>query len=167
MYIAGGKDSSGNILDSFTMYNLEKNTFDSLPKMNENRENFSLLKIDNYLYATGGNSYKKQSLRSVERYNIDTKKWESVMEMLISRKSHTSIVKKNQIFVIGGYDGDKYLCSVERYIPIFHFILNRYDTSSNMWMQMKFMYESRASHSSALYKENGAWKYVFLFVVIV
>jgi N-acetylneuraminic acid mutarotase len=66
------------------------------------------------LYAIGGGDNQSKNLKSVEKFNFDKKLWELASDLLIARRSHASQVSGNHIYVMGGFDGEKYLGSVEK-----------------------------------------------------
>jgi len=54
-------------------------------------------------------------MNSVEWYNLDRGAWEIIGSMNEKWWSHTSVSLPNGVYVVGGYNGEKYLNSVERF----------------------------------------------------
>ena len=68
----------------------------------------------NCIYVIGGRDDNGNSLKSIEKYDTVKKVWEEMPEMLIARRGLTAQAIKEDIYVFGGFDGDKFLCSVEK-----------------------------------------------------
>lgn len=65
------------------------------------------------------------------------KQWIVVGEMSDQRRALTAVSLPNGVYAIGGYDGEKYLNSVERY-----------DQETNLWLPVKPMKQKRCTLSS-------------------
>lgn len=85
-----------------------------LASMNQPRDEFCMLYLNDYLYAIGGGGEKGKNLRSVERYDFKRNVWENDSSLLIPRRAHAGVTAGGNLYVTGGFDGEKYLCSVER-----------------------------------------------------
>ena len=72
-----------------------------------------------------------------EKYDFITKKWTIISEMTDPRRALTAVSLPNGVYAIGGYNGDKYLDSVERY-----------DWDIEEWVNVKSMITSRWTLSS-------------------
>lgn len=113
LFVAGGNNGN-QILSSFDSFDLTSGKRLSLKPMNTARDELSLVHANGYLYAIGGGGNDGENLRSVERYDLGLNRWEPVENMLIPRRAHSVVSLGSSIYVFGGFDGLKYLCSVER-----------------------------------------------------
>lgn len=53
-------------------------------------------------------------LKTAERYNPETGQWEEIAPMAEGRRSHATVTMPDGVYAIGGFNGTKYLASVER-----------------------------------------------------
>jgi len=54
-------------------------------------------------------------LITAEKYDFGTQKWTVLGKMSDQRRALSAVSLPNGVYAIGGYDGEKYLNSVERY----------------------------------------------------
>ena len=113
LFVAGGNNGS-KVLNSFEGFELSTGRRKNLKPMNYARDELSLVNVGEFIYAIGGGGDDGSNLRSVERYDVNLDRWEQVENMLISRRAHSVVSLDGSIYVFGGFDGVKYLCSVER-----------------------------------------------------
>ncbi|KAM3206059.1 hypothetical protein ACQJBY_061625 [Aegilops geniculata] len=80
-YVAGGKDSSGNVLSSAKMYDSETHTWTPLPSMNRARYGCSGAFMDGKFYVIGGNSSSRELLTCGEEYDLILRSWRLIDNM--------------------------------------------------------------------------------------
>lgn len=80
-YVAGGI-FEGNYLSSAERYNLETETWESLPDMNKERGNCSSFYMDKKFYVIGGRNKTEGGLTCAEAYDEEWKKWDLIPNML-------------------------------------------------------------------------------------
>ncbi|KAJ4844042.1 F-box/kelch-repeat protein skip11 [Turnera subulata] len=86
--LAGGCDSSGNILSSAEMYNSETQTWVTLPSMNKPRKMCSAVFMDGKFYVIGGiGGSDNQPLTCGEEYDLEAKKWTEIPNMSPARSA--------------------------------------------------------------------------------
>lgn len=74
-----------------------------------------ILGIDGYFYAIGGFGGGSNScLSHVERFSLEKNKWEDLPELNTARRALTAVSMPDGIYVLGGFNGEKYLSSVEK-----------------------------------------------------
>lgn len=113
LYIAGGNNGD-SISDSLEEYDLVNGTSKKLSSMNHARDEVCLLFLDQSLYAVGGGGEKGENLKSVERYDFLNDSWEVCSYLRIPRRAHAGVSVGGNLYVMGGFDGERYLCSVEK-----------------------------------------------------
>jgi hypothetical protein len=72
LFIAGGRDAKGNVVNSFYEYDLAGQQWISRPAMKTAREFFALESHDNFIYAFGGSDKK-----DIEVYDLTSNQWSS------------------------------------------------------------------------------------------
>ena len=117
LYVFGGNEGSGPICTA-EEYDLATGEMRKLKDMRFKRDQPSCSFVEGWIYVAGGGGEKGESLKSVERYHLSTGTWEPQQSLLIERRALSLITAKNQLFAIGGYDGEKFLASVEKYLPL-------------------------------------------------
>jgi N-acetylneuraminic acid mutarotase len=75
--------------------------------------------IDGNIYALGGCSDQNKSLNTAERYLPKENRWEKIAPFNVPRRAHSAVVLPDGIYILGGFDGQKSLSSVERYLNLF------------------------------------------------
>ncbi|KAM3206075.1 hypothetical protein ACQJBY_061634 [Aegilops geniculata] len=80
-YVAGGEDSSYNILSSAEMYDSETHTWTPLPSMNRARYKCSGAFMDDKFYAIGGLSSSYEALTCGEEYDLNRRSWSVIHNM--------------------------------------------------------------------------------------
>lgn len=53
-------------------------------------------------------------LKTAERYNPETGQWEEIAQMAEGRRSHATVTMPDGVYALGGFNGSKYLNSVEK-----------------------------------------------------
>ena len=116
LYLIGGNNQINNEISYLSNNNLKKLSWNSLPSLNEERQEFSSLYYDEYIYIFFGYSSKKEcNLPSIERINVNTNdKFEVVYINEQISLSSLSCAKfsdgcgNNCILLLGGFDGKNY-----------------------------------------------------------
>ncbi|CAK8689907.1 unnamed protein product [Clavelina lepadiformis] len=117
VYCAGGYNDTDR-LSSCESYNPEERKWSSIRNMNKKRGQLALVSARGLLYALGG-GVSNCATNTAECYDPRNGKWEYIPPMKTCRYGLTAVVLNNEIYAIGiksgGYDGSKYLSSVEKY----------------------------------------------------
>ncbi|CAA2953348.1 F-box kelch-repeat SKIP11-like [Olea europaea subsp. europaea] len=80
--LAGGCNSSGNILSSAELYNSEEGTWKTLEKMKKPRKMCSAVFMDGKFYVIGGIGGTDSTLLTCgEEYNLETETWTEISNM--------------------------------------------------------------------------------------
>ena len=120
LYLLGG-NSEGNNEICYINNNMKKVTWNSLPPLNEERQEFASIYYDDYIYVFFGYSKKKKSnLSSIERMNVNTNdKFEVVYinEQITIKDLGCAIFidetenedNKECILLLGGFNGENYI----------------------------------------------------------
>uniref|UniRef100_A0A8R7UZV2 F-box/kelch-repeat protein SKIP11 n=2 Tax=Triticum urartu TaxID=4572 RepID=A0A8R7UZV2_TRIUA len=80
-YVAGGADSSHNILSSAEMYDSETHTWTPLPSMNRARYICSGAFMDGRFYVIGGRTSSDEVLTCGEEYDLNRRSWRLIDNM--------------------------------------------------------------------------------------
>eukprot|EP00357_Protocruzia_adherens_P030869 CAMPEP_0115012512 /NCGR_PEP_ID=MMETSP0216-20121206/24783_1 /TAXON_ID=223996 /ORGANISM="Protocruzia adherens, Strain Boccale" /LENGTH=1414 /DNA_ID=CAMNT_0002381587 /DNA_START=141 /DNA_END=4385 /DNA_ORIENTATION=- len=117
LYVTGGTD--GQSQKSHYRYSFQTKKWITLAPMKYAREDFAMaVGPDNFIYVMGGcGGLSRPCLRQAERYDIENDSWEEIPPMKCFRKGLSAITLPDGIYAIGGYDGEKYLESVEKFDP--------------------------------------------------
>ena len=113
LYIFGGHDGS-EVLSISEEYDILSGKYRRLNDMKYKRDQPSCAYRDGFIYVVGGGGDNGESMKSVERYDIEKDVWDVGPNMLIGRRALSCVTCNNDIYSIGGYDGEKFLCSVEK-----------------------------------------------------
>lgn len=94
--VAGGAGIAEEILDSVELYDTRRDQWVTLPAMNQNRSNFSLVEANGFLYAFGFHE-------NVEKYDPWTGRWVEVSktvnaQVLETIDSQRSNIKSESLF---------------------------------------------------------------------
>ena len=89
---------------------------------------------DQKLYAVGGVGNEGDCLTSSECFDFEKGTWEALPEMSEKRRALAVVTMPDGIYAIGGYDGQKYLASVEKF-----------DLLSHSWQPIKSMATARCT----------------------
>jgi hypothetical protein len=117
LYIIGGVAvSPGAQLPSADVeeYDVVSGECRTVPSLKEARSEASCVQLGSSIVVIGGRGVNGQSLKSVERFDRNKGCWESLPDLLIARRSAVAEVVGDSLYVIGGFDGEKFLCSVEK-----------------------------------------------------
>ncbi|XP_074646021.1 gigaxonin-like [Tubulanus polymorphus] len=102
LFVIGGRDNSGNILNTGEKFNPETNNWQTISPMSHARVGFGLIVVDDKIYALGGSNNMCDPVRSVEEYSIYTNRWRSLPGMCLKRAWAAYAVVNKKIYVIGG-----------------------------------------------------------------
>ena len=107
IFVIGGQSKS-DVLNSTEYYDFNTNKWIAKANMNSPRSVFSVVNINEYIYAFGGfKDYQYFSEPSLERYSILDNSWESIdlAELQLSSKWGSTIWRTydNQLLILGGY----------------------------------------------------------------
>jgi N-acetylneuraminic acid mutarotase len=149
LYVVGGEDSDGTVLDSVEVYDFGTEAWSILPApMPQARTsiNTSLVQHKGKVYVVGGINSLGERLQSVAVYDIAAEEW-SVLpaEMLVNQRGYAAAVHGNQIYVLGGFDeGFTTLRSVKVY-----------DLAASVWSMMSVeMHVGRSACAAAVHGDN-------------
>ncbi|KQJ84642.1 F-box/kelch-repeat protein At5g60570 isoform X1 [Brachypodium distachyon] len=136
--VAGGCDSTGQVLISAELYNSEAGHWETLPDMNLPRRLSSGFFMDGMFYVIGGVSSERNSLTCGEEYNLQTRTWRRIPDMYpggtsASQSPPLIAVVNNQLYaadqstnVVKKYDKENNIWNIVKPLPV------RAD-SSNGW----------------------------------
>jgi len=114
LFAVGGYDGE-NSLSSCEIYNESTNKWDRIADMNQRRSNTAIVSYQGTVWVIGGNDLLT-IFDTVERYCDSSKVWMKMRKGLMGKRCrHGAVVFDNKIYVIGGYDGDRFLQTVECY----------------------------------------------------
>ncbi|XP_056156834.1 uncharacterized protein LOC130130999 [Lampris incognitus] len=119
LYVVGGRNYYGlhDILNSAYRYDPLQNSWERLPDMQEYRCSFSLVVLNEMLYAIGGDSVQL-NLGSVERFCLTTNSWSFTHSLDMALSGHVAKVLDKQIHISGGLsDGYQCVASLFLYDP--------------------------------------------------
>lgn len=116
IYVVGGIDSLAESTSELSELDTRTWKWQQLPSMKQPRWACASVAVGGFIYVFGGIGSTKQKdprLDSAERYNINTKKWEDLPRMPTKRTAFSAVAVENKIYIIGGYNGEKWLASVQ------------------------------------------------------
>ena len=121
IYLLGGNNTDKCEACYINVNNLKKSTFKSMPSLNEARQEFASIYLDDYLYVFFGFSPKKGvNLSSIERLNVNTNSQFEVVyvneQITLSSLACAKFVDDSDpngegILLLGGFDGQNYVDS--------------------------------------------------------
>ncbi len=119
IYVMGGANSSGTVIDSVQIYNPTTNTWSSTTVLPTVTQHSSAAVVNNILYVFGGDNGVAAPTNAVWAYSTKTKAWTSVAPMPTARNGTLAVVEKNIVYVIGGNlgNGANFVATVESYNP--------------------------------------------------
>ena len=122
IFAIGGGTSSGEVTSLGT-----RQKWMAISSMANSRAYFASVVLGSSIFVTGG--FGGSYLGSAEKYSTRQDKWTTLPSMNSKRRGHGLIAFKGRLLAFGGYDGSKYLCSMESLDP----------ESTNGWTEEKFM----------------------------
>lgn len=147
LYVVGGKDAEGTVLDSVEVYDFASEAWGILPvPMPQARTsiNNAVVQHKGKVYVVGGLGWRGEYLQRVAVYDIAAEEW-SVLpaEMMENRRAHAAAVHGNQIYLLGGV-GHTTLRSVEVY-----------DIAAGEWSMISVeMQVARSAFAAAMHGDN-------------
>lgn len=147
LYVVGGKDAEGTVLDSVEVYDFASEAWGILPvPMPQARTsiNNAVVQHKGKVYVVGGLGWRGEYLQRVAVYDIAAEEW-SVLpaEMMENRRAHAAAVHGNQIYLLGGV-GHTTLRSVEVY-----------DIAAGEWSMISVeMQVARSAFAAAVHGDN-------------
>lgn len=117
LFVVGGRDHHGHILNSGEKYDPETNQWTQIPPMSHARVGFGLVAIDDKIYAIGGSNDMSDPMTCLEEFCIYTNKWRTLPEMSLKRAWSAYAVVNKKIYVIGGGIMGKLYEAVECFDP--------------------------------------------------
>jgi hypothetical protein len=107
IWIIGGEDSDGNILNSVECYLPFEDRWESnIPPLSHGRSNAAAVVYEDKIFVIGGRDKENRALRSVEYFSSETNTWKLAADMNIAREALTAVVLHNTMFAIGGFSID-------------------------------------------------------------
>lgn len=104
LFVCGGMVSDVDCpLDLVLKYEVEKNRWTVMNKMNTARSFFASGVIDNLIYVAGGNSSDLFELESAEVLDPINNKWRPITSMGTNMASYDSAILKGKLFVTEGW----------------------------------------------------------------
>src|SRR5579871_2720804 len=130
IYVIGGLNASGTVVDTVQIYNTTANTWSTGTPLPDVTENSSAAVVNNVLYVFGGDNGVSTPTNAVWAYSTKTKAWTSMAPMLTARNGTLAVVEKNIVYVIGGNlgGGANFVATVESYDPA----TNKWATETSM-----------------------------------
>ncbi len=118
IYVLGGRDGLGNVLDLATRYDPKTNRWDVLPPLRTARVNAAAVALQGRIYVLGGRDRDGQVLDAVEFYDPAEDRWASFEDMEGEREGLVATVRNDKIYVAGGSNGkEEILDSIAFYDP--------------------------------------------------
>ena len=119
IYVIGGRDRDGNVLNTVLRYHPEENVWEEMPAtLHEGRAEAAAAVLGGRIYITGGKDDDEEVIDVVEVYDPTQDQWREVKEMDVERYGHGATVIDGKLYVIGGEDEEKRLVEeVEVYDP--------------------------------------------------
>ena len=132
VYVIGGADSTGTILNVNEVYNTATNSWTTAAPMPTARLGGTAAAVNNVLYVMGGGTQGGgNTVNTVEVYDPATDTWSTKTPMPIAENSTSSVVENNIIYVVGGFNNSERLNTVLAYNPIA--TMDAYNAASNSW----------------------------------
>ena len=102
IYVMGGLDASGNVLDVVEVYNPEVNTWSLVENMRTPRFNAAAAAIDGQIYIMGGVDETRTPLKKVETFIPAENDWDSFDNLNEEREGLAAVVVDDELYVLGG-----------------------------------------------------------------
>ncbi len=104
IYIPGGEDGQGNVLNVFEAYDPVTRQWDQLPPLPEPRSRYALVSLDGRIYVIGGWN-GSTVCADMFIYDPATKSWSAGPPLPTARFNADAAVIDRRIYVIGGSTG--------------------------------------------------------------
>ena len=116
IYVPGGEDRTGKVLDSFETYDPRSERWEKLPVLPAPRSRYALASVEGRIYLFGGwdgTQYKAD----VFIYDPATRVWRTGTPMPIARRGAGAAVVGDRIYLVGGENQSGPLAVNQRYDP--------------------------------------------------
>ncbi len=150
IYVMGGTDAKGHVLNSVEKYDPLKNTWSFVDSMAQPRVGAAAVTVGDSIYIFGGADRRGNPVDDVEVYSVANNSWTIHPSMRMARAFHSVFRFRNMIYIIGG---------MNQFGPLK--IIERYPLNGNMNMGTLSMYLARikfgalAVHDSLLLILSG------------
>ena len=135
IYVIGGLDKSGNVLDTVEVYNIKNDSWKTVAPLPQPLHHTTASNFDGKIYVIGG--YGFSVLNVNEAYNPLLNEWTSKSSMPTPRHHAGSAVVDDKVFVIGGRILDL--------APSVNININeRYDPKEDKWITLEPMPSNRS-----------------------
>jgi len=105
VYVMGGLDANGNILDVVEVYNPASNSWNTGPSLRTARYNFAAVVYEGQIYVLGGHDSDDESSKKVEVFSPSENRWESFDNLEEEREGLGAVVLNEELYVMGGANG--------------------------------------------------------------
>ncbi|MCL5268316.1 MAG: T9SS type A sorting domain-containing protein [Bacteroidetes bacterium] len=119
IYVMGGVDNRGNVLNSVEVYDPSSNTWHYTDSMLLAREGAAATAYgDSSILVFGGGGNSSGPYSEVEVYSVRSGTWSKTFPMVLGRVYHKAVRVRNAIYIFGGNYGLQGLLNViEKYVP--------------------------------------------------
>lgn len=116
VYVLGGEDQFGVVLDVASRYHPATDTWEALPPMQVARVFAAAVAIDGVIVVVGGRDAQENVLSDAEFYDPVRNQWGVFPNMLEARQGLAAVLRNANLFVAGGSNAqDQLLDSIEFY----------------------------------------------------
>ncbi|KAL3310956.1 hypothetical protein Ciccas_010471 [Cichlidogyrus casuarinus] len=112
IFIFGGNRTSNAVMNTVEKYDIDENTWSSLPQMRNASQGASATVFMDQIYVLGGSNFN-----SVEVFNPQTNQWHSVSDLNHAHLGAAIFSHADSIIVAGGFDGQSDTKIIEKYDP--------------------------------------------------
>ena len=145
--VAGGVDSSGNMLASAELFNPTTGIWSLTGSLHVARENFKATPLSNgKVLIEGGINSSGMSLVSTELYDPTAGTWSLTGNLQVGRENHSAVLLSNgRVLVAGGDSGTQsnpYVCTIAS--------AELYDPATGTWSLTGSLHIARFDHPSIL-----------------
>ncbi|NLT74179.1 MAG: hypothetical protein GXX94_08325 [Chloroflexi bacterium] len=156
IYVPGGLDAEGNVLDTLEIYDPRMGQWTTGPSLPVGLCSYAIAPDDDGFYLFGGWDGAGY-VDAVYHYGVGTARWERVATLSRPRGFAAAATADGIIYLLGGYDGAQELDSCEA----FH--VDAAWAGRDPWERLSDMPEGRAGHAVAaglgnLYVLGGGWQ---------
>ncbi len=122
IYVIGGRDGSGNVLDIVEVYDPQSDSWDTnFPALKKARENAAAAVFNGKIFVLGGRSDEDEILKKVEFFDAQENRWRDFRDLEEEREGPAALELDGHFYALGGFGGSEgnphLLNSVERYLP--------------------------------------------------
>lgn len=118
IYVMGGVDSLGHVLNSVEVYDPATNTWRYGSPMLMASKGAAATVFDDHIFIFGGGNGMSGPTSQVEVYSSDAGRWKSTYPMVFGRAYHKVIRVKGLMYIVGGVGGSVGPISIiETYVP--------------------------------------------------